>query len=142
MTKTIEELTAEHVAWYATNNDEIWRDGPFDTKGEAESVARSKELSLIGEAGNKAIRVSDYFDAGDFLESTEESLYELANEGVPLFEFTPEIEADLQKRVRQAIDEWQVANRLAPMPWVFNWCDEHQSQWDIEEAAREEGDAA
>lgn len=141
--KTIEELTSEHVAWYATNDEEVWSDGPFDTKEEADAVARSSELYLIGLAGKRAIRVSELFDAGGFLEAAEESLYELCNEdGDPLLEFSAEAEADLTRRVRQVIDEWQVAHQLSPQPWRFSWCDETPSQWSIEEKERAKGGAA
>lgn len=141
--KTIEELTAEHVGWYASNDEERWSGGPFDTREEAEAVARKDELRLIAQGSTRAVRVSKLFFSCDFLDAAEEAISDLQNEdGDPILDFTSEATADLERRVRQAIDEWQVAHQLSPQPSLFDWCRDEPSQWGIEDAAPAEGGAA
>ncbi|WP_103173729.1 hypothetical protein [Paracoccus sp. SY] len=120
--KTIEELTAGSRAWYSSNDEEVWSGGPYATREEAEAEAEANEHRMICEAEKKPIQVSLQFDRDTFFEAAEESLWDQCNEdGDPLLDFTLEVQNDLQKRVREAIDAWQVAHQLSPMPWRFEY---------------------
>lgn len=119
--KTLSELTAPQTHWYSSNDEECWAGGPYDTREEAEVEAKANEHRLIMQATKTPIRVSRFFDQADFIEQAEESLYDIANEdGDPLLDFTPQVNLDLQARVRVAIDEWQVAHQLSPVAWRFD----------------------
>lgn len=122
---SLEQLTATNTAWYSSNDEEILHGGPYDTREEAEAEAEGSEHRLITQATKGPIRVSYYFDGDSFFEAAEECLYDMGNEnGDPILDFTAEVNADLQTRVRIAIDEWQVAHQLSPMPWRFSSSDE------------------
>ncbi|QEU08201.1 hypothetical protein [Paracoccus yeei] len=119
--KTLDQLTAADTAWYSSNDEEVWSGGPYETRKEAEQEAKASEHRLIMQATKWPIRVSRFFDQADFIERAEESLYDIANEdGDPILDFTPEVNLDLQARVRAAIDEWQVAHQLSPVAWRFD----------------------
>ncbi|AZV00365.1 hypothetical protein psul1_p57 [Paracoccus phage vB_PsuS_Psul1] len=121
---TIEELTASQTAWFSSNDEEIWHGGPYDTREEAEAGAKAEEHRLIVRATKGPIRVSRFFDQESFIEQAEEALYDVANEdGDPLLDFLPEVNLDMQERVRAAIDEWQIAHRLSPVAWRFDSSD-------------------
>lgn len=128
--KTLEELTAGSTAWYSSNDEETWSSGPYDDREGAEAEAKANEHSLICKAGKTPFRVSMFFDQGTFFEAAEESLWDQCNEdGDPLLDFTLEVQNDLQKRVREAIDAWQVAHQLSPLPWRFDFCDVEVAAW-------------
>lgn len=119
--KTIDQLTAGQTAWYTSNDVEVWTGGPYESREEAEAGAKANEHRLIMQATKTPILVSDYFDQEAFFEAAEESLYDQCNEdGDPILDFKPEVNADLQARVCKAIDEWQVAHQLSPQPWWFS----------------------
>ncbi|QFG35295.1 hypothetical protein BDE18_3356 [Paracoccus pantotrophus] len=138
--KTIEQLTAPETAWYSSNDDEVWAGGPYATRDEAEAEAKACGHRLIMQAAKVPVRVSQHFDQGEFFEAAEESLYDLCNEdGDPILYFDPAVNLDLQARVRAAIDEWQVAHQLSPMPWRFSGSDKPEiAAW---AKAAEGGDA-
>lgn len=138
--KTIEQLTASNTAWYSSNDKEVWTGGPYDTRQEAEKEAEANGHRLIMRATKDPDRVSEHFDQGEFFDAAEGSLYDLCNEdGDPILDFDSAVNLDLQSRVRAAIDEWQVAHQLSPMPWRFSSSDEPEiAAW----AKTEEGGAA
>lgn len=118
---TIDALIKATTAWYSSNDEENWIGGPYDTREEAEAEAKANEHLLIMQATKASIRVSRFFDQGSFFENAEECLYDMTNEdGDPLLDFKPEVNLDLQARVRAAIDEWQVAHQLSPVAWRFD----------------------
>ncbi|AGT07926.1 hypothetical protein JCM7686_0817 [Paracoccus aminophilus JCM 7686] len=122
--RAIEALTQARTAWYSSNDEEVWHGGPYDTREEAEAGAKAEEHRLIVQATKGPIRVSRFFDHEAFLERAEEDLCELSNEdGDPILDFKAEACEDLGKRVRAAIDEWQVAHGLAPVAWCFDSCE-------------------
>lgn len=119
--KTLLDLTAPQTGWYSSNDEESWAGGPYATRDEAEAEAKASEHRLIMRATKWPIRVSRFFDQGEFIEQAEESLYDMANEdGDPILDFRVEVNLDLQARVRAAIDEWQVAHQLSPQAWRFD----------------------
>lgn len=110
----------EEWKWYAGSNEETFGHGPFDTREQA-----IEELDGYGGyvvmARKVPLRLSSYFDVDRLLENAEETAYDMANEdGDPLFDVTDEQEADLQARVRAAIDAWQYAHGLTFIPWSFS----------------------
>ena len=128
--KTIEQLTTGSTAWYSSNDEEIWTGGPYATRDEAEIEAQANGHRLICEAGKTPVRVSKHFDAEYFLERADEDLDDYKGEdGDPILDFTKEAEVDLQKRVREAIDAWQVAHQLSPTPWMFDFSDAEAAAW-------------
>lgn len=142
--KSLAELTAPVTAWYSSNDQDIWHGGPYDSREEAEAEAEGSEHHLIMQATKHPILVSDYFDLEGFFEAAEECLYDQCDDdGSPLLDFKAEVQADLKKRVCAAIDEWQVAHQLSPMPWRFSGSDKPETAaWSIAEAIAEEGGAA
>jgi hypothetical protein len=105
--------------WYSGPNDEAYTNGPFDTREQA--VAELDGLGgYVIMARKVPLKLSDSFDADVFLESAEDSASDLANEdGDPLFDITSYQQADLEARVRAAIDAWQYAHNLTFVPWAF-----------------------
>lgn len=129
--KTIEELTAAKTAWYASDNQEVWTHGPYETRDEAELAAFQNELPMVCEATIRPVRLSKVFEAEVFLERADEVYSEMMNEdGDSFFDFTEDAVADLQNSVRAAIDEWQVRHQLSPEPFMFEWAsDGEQAAW-------------
>lgn len=128
--KTIEQLTAERTGWYTSNDDEHWQNGPFDSREAAEVEAQANEDYLICEAGKRPVRLSEYFEVDTFLETTEDNLLELSNDGDPILDvINQEQQADLEARVRAAIDAWQVAHQIAPVPYMFSFCRPEKAAW-------------
>lgn len=121
MPKSLEQLTAKHTGWYTSNDEEHWAAGPFETREEAEEVAKGHEHRLITQATKGPVRVSSQFDVEEFIEAANEALYDMGNEdGDPIIDLSMEASNDLRVRVRAAIDEWQVAHQIAPHPWCFD----------------------
>ena len=118
--KTIEDLTRPITGWWMTADEETYTGGPLGTREDAMLEAAEAEAWAIARCTQKIIRVSDLFDADDFLGRANESLEEWTNEdGDPILDFTPSIVADLQANVRAAIDAWQVRHQLAPAAFMF-----------------------
>ena len=44
--KTIEELTAAKTAWYASDNQEVWTHGPYETRAVAALLAETDDETL------------------------------------------------------------------------------------------------
>lgn len=135
--KTIEQLTKSYEVWYSSNDEELWHGGPYDNKEEADQCSFDEEHVLICKASKTPFRVSQFFDVDRFFEDAEESIFELGSEdGEPMLDFKADVVADLQSRVRAAIDEWQVAHQLSPVPWSFDGSYVTQSAFGKEEEER------
>ena len=106
--------------WYSGSNEETFSDGPFDTREQAID-ALDGYGGYIVLARKVPQRLSQFFHADTFLENAEDSAYDMANEdGDPLFDISSDQQADLEARVRAAIEAWQYAHNLTFMPWAFN----------------------
>ena len=106
--------------WWSGSNDE-WYTESHDTRDEAIQSLEG-EGGYIIEARQGPVSLSDYFDADDFLTIADETLSDsdLGHpEGDALFECSPEQAADLETRVRAAIDAWQEAHGLKFVPSMF-----------------------
>ena len=113
-------MTQPDWKWYAGSNDEEFHSGPFDTREEAIDALDGGRGFII-EAHKRPQALSSYFDATRFIEDAEESVYELTNpDGEPLFEATSTQIDDLEKRVREAIDQWQEAHNLVFISGFFS----------------------
>lgn len=113
-------MTEQEWKWYSGSNEETFEYGPFDTREQA--IA---ELDGYGGyivlARKVPLRLSGYFDADTFLENAEDSAYDMANEnGDPVFDISSDQQADLEARIRAAIEAWQYAHNLTFMPWAFS----------------------
>lgn len=109
----------EEWKWYSGSNDETFEHGPFDTREQA-----IEELDGYGGyvimARRVPLRLSQYFNTSTFLENAEDDAYDMANEnGDPIFYIGSDQQADLQARVRAAIEGWQYAHGLTFIPWAF-----------------------
>lgn len=112
-------MTQPDWKWYAGSNEEEFHSGPFDTREEA-VYALDGEGGFIIEAHKHLESLASYFDAHRFLEDAEDSAYDMANpDGGPLFDATGAQIIDLEKRVREAIDQWQESHNLVFEPWAF-----------------------
>ena len=105
--------------WYSGPNDEAYTNGPFDTREQA--VAELDGLGgYVIMARKVPLKLSDSFNVDEFLEDAEDSASDLANEdGDPIFDVQIRHKADLETRVRAAIDAWQSEHNLTFVPWVF-----------------------
>ena len=106
--------------WWSGTNEE-WYTQSHETREEAIQSLEG-EGGYIIEARQDPVPLSGYFRADDFLEHADETLSgsDLGHpEGDALFECSPEQAADLEKRVRSAIDAWQEANGLKFVPAMF-----------------------
>lgn len=113
-------MNEQEWKWYAGPDGETFTVGPLNTREQA-IAELDGEGGYVILARKVPIRLAQYFDASEFLESAEERAYELANEyGDPLFEVGSDEQADLEVRVRAAIDAWQYAHGLKFMPWSFS----------------------
>jgi hypothetical protein len=127
---TLDELTANLTGWWASRDGEFYTVGSEASREAAISAATEEELGL-GD-GNCAsftvalctaaqVRLSAMFRADRFLEECEDQAddYQFEGEPSPFFEVTKEQEADLEARVRAALDEWQVAHQLRFVSTAF-----------------------
>jgi hypothetical protein len=113
--------------WFSGSNEEEFSDGPFDTREQA-IAALDGYAGFVMLARKVPLRLSGYFDADRFLEGAEDSAYDMANsaydmaneDGDPVFDISSDQQADLEARVRAAIEAWQYAHNLTFMPWAFN----------------------
>ena len=117
--------------WWAGSNEEWMQHGPFESREDAiaESVSdgtgefKDEDGSLklgihVVEARQDPLRLSEWLELDQLIERAEENLADsdrVASEydGGPWFEITFEQKTDLEKRIRQACDEWQAAHGLA-----------------------------
>ena len=111
-------MTEHDWKWYSGSNDEEFCHGPFDTRDEAVDALDGYGGFVI-EARKDDLRLSAQFSVEAFFEAAEESVYDLSNEGDPIFDASSDQERDLQARVRAAIDAWQDAHGLKFVPWCF-----------------------
>ena len=67
-------------------------------------------------------KLSDQFDAGQFLEDSDESVYDdcIGEYGDALFEATAEQQTDLKAMVGAAMDAWQKKHSLQFVPFMFS----------------------
>ena len=113
-------MTDENWKWYSGSDDETFTNGPFDFRDDAIEALDGYGGYVI-EARKDDLRLSSHFSADDFIEAAEEAVYDMANEdGDPIFDVPSDKQADLQLRVRAAIDAWQDAHGLMFVPWLFS----------------------
>lgn len=106
--------------WYSGADGSSYENGPCNTREQA-IAELDGEGGYVVMARKVPLRLSQHFDTQSFLESAEETAYDMANEsGDPLFDVTKEQQDDLQARVRAAIEAWQYAHNLTFMPWTFS----------------------
>ena len=113
-------MTEQEWKWYAGSNEETFEYGPFDTREQAIAELDGYGGYVIM-ARRVSLRLSKYFDADTFLENAEDRSCDMANEdGDPVFDIDSDHKADLEARVRAAIEVWQYANGLTFIPWAFS----------------------
>jgi hypothetical protein len=126
VTKTIDELTEPTWSWYSGDGETY--PSEYDSRIDALAAAIDYDDSHIAFASKKPIRFSDYFDANDFITSIEDD--EVADvvdeDGDSTIDLSPEVIADLEAGIREAIDAWQVRHQLAPEPVHFDECEEER----------------
>lgn len=105
--------------WYSGPDSEEFTNGPFATREEAVKELDG-EVGYVILARKAPLRLSQFFNGMEFMETAEEAAYELANEsGDPVFDLTKDQIDGLQYCVRSAIEKWQNAHRLTFVPWTF-----------------------
>lgn len=117
--------------WFSGTNEEYFAHGPFDTREEAIQAAQEDACGefqdddgtwKVGvhlvEARQDPLRLADWIDVQRMMECAEEDLgesdrvcYEF-DDDPPYFESTREQQADLERRIKLACDEWQAAHGL------------------------------
>jgi hypothetical protein len=95
-----------------------------DTREEAVEIAIDEYdgAYIIEAIQSEDIKLSDYFNAGDFIETANETAYDLCDpEGdTVVFDTRSDTERDLQEMVRAAIDAWQQKHDLKFVSWSFS----------------------
>lgn len=105
--------------WYSGSNEETFEYGPFDTREQA-IAELDGEGGYVIMARKVPLRLSGYFDADTLLENAEDAAHDACNEdGDPVFDIDSDHKADLEARVRAAIEVWQYAHNLTFVPWAF-----------------------
>jgi hypothetical protein len=108
------------------DEDWKWWVGPSEERFEIQCSSRDEAVELANcEYGDGAwiieakhpstLMLSSYFEADYFLEQADERAYDDHGDhdsSEPVFEVTNEQSDDLQRRVREAIDQWQDAHGL------------------------------
>lgn len=122
--------------WYASSDGELFTVGPYGDKQDAINEAVSDELGwnegachfTIAYAKEQVARVSSRFDADRFIEDAEDHYCEYGDPdgNQAMIEPTREQIADLETRVRKAIDDWQVVNGLRFKLWAFAECSQYE----------------
>lgn len=112
--------------WYSSN-EENYHGGPCETRDQAVSEAVHSGDFEPGDVFTTAfckihhLQLAQFFDAERFLDDVEDNLVDdyQSEDGDPVFEVTPEQEADLQAMVREAITAWQAKHGLDFTSWYF-----------------------
>lgn len=129
--------------WWAGSGDECYTVGPCDSRDDAISEATGEclgefeqdgewKLSFhICEARKDPLNLSDWImDIDELLERAEESVgdSDRASEydDPPYFDCTKEQQADLERRIKLACDDWQKAHGLVFTTWTFSASRNHE----------------
>ena len=104
--------------WWSSTDEEHY-DGPFKTR--AQAVAElDGEPGWVCEAHQASLRLADFVDAEAVLERAEDLACDYSNEDADtIFEPSPEQTADLDARIKSAVNDWQDAHGLRFIPWSF-----------------------
>jgi hypothetical protein len=107
--------------WYAGTNEEIFTEGPFDTRDEAEYAAvHELDGGFIVEALKANVQLADHIDIFHMLEAAEDSVSDLQGEGQQvLFDISSEDVNRLEFEIHQAITVWQKKAGIVFTPWCF-----------------------
>jgi hypothetical protein len=123
--------------WWGGTNQEVCTWGPCDTREQAiaegiedgcgefqDETGKWKIGFHIVEARNDPLRLSDWIDTEAALERAGESVGDSdrasENDDGDYFGATREQQADLEKRIKAACDDWQTANGLVFETWTFS----------------------
>jgi hypothetical protein len=113
-------MSDPHELWYhAPHADsENWYGG-IPTREECIEEAKGEydDVFYVCRASNPPLRAAEWIGADELLERAEDSIFDSDRvcseyDDGPIFECTPEQEADLVERVKRAVDEWQAAHSL------------------------------
>lgn len=102
-------MTETGWEWWSGSSDEYFTSS-HDTREEA-IAALDGEGGYIVEARQDPIKLSNFIDADYLLEWAEENVERSENLDA-VFDVTPQQEADLGHRLREACDQWQLENGL------------------------------
>lgn len=110
--------------WWVGHSEERYHT-ECDSREEAVRIAtEEQDGGYICEAQkNDDLRLSRYFTADRLIEYAEECSYDDFGDpdgDFPIFEVSSDQGADLEKRVRAAIDEWQADHGLTFKAWKFS----------------------
>lgn len=109
-------MTPQKYRWsWWVGTDEEWLTTECESREEAVEIARTEyEGAHICEALEPVrLRLADWFDAFEFIESAEDRAEEYQSEyHETVFEVSREQATDLEKMVRETIQEWQTKHNL------------------------------
>jgi hypothetical protein len=120
--------------WYAGADEECYTIGPCDTREQALQEALDSDVGYENEFDVCAVHLIEArkdplqfskFCGIDWLvdsafENAEDNAYEVGNEyGDPIFDVSEADIRDFQRRLAEAMDEWQRANNLVFTGWAF-----------------------
>lgn len=119
-------------AWWASfDGGERYSVGPEVSREAVIEAAREYgggDPFVVVEATQRPVRLSDFIDVEDLVERADERAWEDHGDpddpddsGNPIFDFsaTGPVAANLEARIKRAVDEWQDANGVAPVSWRF-----------------------
>lgn len=116
------EVALNEWYWWVGRDEEVYTD-QCDSREEALEVVNSDyDTAYICEAIKRQLKLADIFDAGRFLEDSNENVYDdyIGENGDTLFEATNEQQKDLQEMVCAAMDAWQKKHSLRFVPFMFS----------------------
>jgi len=112
----------EYKWWYGPN-EELFTEGPFDTRDAAVDFALSNDGGVVVEARKSEVSLSSYIDVDDILEQAEERSADdhgWMEDCNPLFDLSSDDINSLERYMRGAVDKWQSDRELTFVPRVFS----------------------
>lgn len=110
----------KHVNWWFSSNGERFH----PAKSRAHAISEVEQSGgYIGAGDPPEIKLGDYISGDAILEHAEDCASDVADpDGDGLFSsITDDQLQDLEKRLRNAVDNWQAHHNLTFTQWVISW---------------------
>ncbi|SDG35396.1 hypothetical protein [Pelagibacterium luteolum] len=138
-------MSTNEWKWWGGVDEEVCTYGPFDTKedviaeaaadgtGEFQDENGNWKIGVhVVEARKDPLRLADWIgDADELMERAEESVSDSdrassEHDEPPYFECSKDQEADLERRIKAACDEWQAEHKLTFTTFTFSASRNHE----------------
>lgn len=107
--------------WWVGRDEEVYTDQCDSREQALEIVNSDYDTAYICEAIKRPLKLSDQFDAGRFLEDSDDNVYDdcIGENGDTIFEATAEQRKDLKEMVGAAMDAWTEKHKLQFVGFMF-----------------------